>query len=351
MRFIRRRRHDPAGGRLSFRVRTIDLSRRALRGAATQAGFGYGPGLTIRPDRPEVFYGRPWGRVPSPWTRVDLTTGAFVDAQGRDGIPGDLRDGFIEPDAGEAWVLGSHGLARMSLDPMTPIAVHRAGIGKYHWRLFPIGANLLGVTGWITKSIAIVERATGTVVGRVPIRSPDLVTAIAGSSDVWLLAFHDGAAARYDVGRRRVVERRAIPLGTGPVVVGERIFLLAGTRTKLPDVALDEMWSIRVSHPVAIEARTFDVLQHGPALTSVPLDTHWDSIPSNIRPASGIDANGRLAMWTSRGIAVFDPGTLGLLGEWRAATPGAAYAPSLEAFVAIDERWHERDRLHVVTWS
>ncbi|HEY4634302.1 MAG TPA: hypothetical protein VIH00_10325, partial [Candidatus Limnocylindrales bacterium] len=180
-------RRKGEAGSLRFSVHWIDLSRSGLRGADRQAGFGYGPGLVVHPDDPVAYFGRPWGWTPSPWTMVDLTSGAFSDSQGRNGIPGDLRDGFVTAGGGTAWILGSHGVAEMSLVSMAPIRVFRTGIGRYLWRLFDVRPDLLGATGWITRSIALISTEDGVVERRVPIRSPDLVVPTDRRDEAWLV--------------------------------------------------------------------------------------------------------------------------------------------------------------------
>lgn len=342
-------------GELTISTRTIDLPRRDLRGADRQAGFGWGPGVVVRPDKPEAFYGRPWGRNPAPWTRVDLRDGTYVDAQGRDGIPGDLRDGFIDAGSDEGWLLCSHGLARVSLDPMRPSGSVRKGIGTYQWRLFRISPDLVAITGWITRSIALVSTPDLQMVKRIVIGSPDLVMSGDAATEMWLLAFHAGEAALLDLAQLKVVERRAIPTGIAPVILGDTILLLAGHRTRLSGVSIEDMWAVEADRPILLDRSTFTIVGEGPALHAGPLAKvsevdKWIGLPMNPMRTGGVDRAGRAVVASQRGVAIIDPVTLRVVGEWRSIDPRARFSEALDGVVAIDARWEKQDRLTIVTW-
>ncbi len=313
--------------------------------------------MVIRGDRPEAFYGRPWGRNPAPWTKVDLGNGTYTDAQGRDGIPGDLRDGFVDPSSNMGWFLCSHALVRVSLDQMRPVDSVRKGIGTYQWRLFGISPELLAITGWIARSIVIVSTTPLRVVKRIRVMSPDLVMGTDSPNEVWLLAFHAGEAVRLDTTSLKVVERVPVPTGIAPVVSGDTIVLLAGHRTPVSGVSIDEMWQVEADRPIALDRSTFTVRAEGSALPIGPYPPklsdpdRWIGLPLNPMRTTGVDRAGRVVVATQRGVAIFDPATLGLLGEWRSVEPRGALSAAIDGIVAIDPRWDKRDRLTLVTWE
>lgn len=287
---------------------------------------------------------------------MDLQDGAHVNAQGRDGIPGDLRDGFIDPSSNMSWFLCSHAVARVSLDPMRPLDSVRKGIGTYQWRLFRLSPDLLAITGWSTRSIAIVSTTELRVVKRIMIASPDLVAGTESPDEIWLLAFHAGEAVRLDTARLKVLERRPIPTGIAPVVNGDSIVLLAGHRTPVSGVSIDEMWQVEAERPILLDRSSFTLVGEGPPLPIGPFPLKlddadkWIGLPLNPMRTGGVDRAGRVVVASRRGVAILDPITLGILGEWRSYDPRPTFSQALDCVVAIDARWNSRDQLTIVTW-
>jgi hypothetical protein len=234
---------------------------------------------------------------------------------------------------------------------MRPLAVLREGVGKYLARLFRLGPELLGITGWVDRSIAVVETSTLRVVKQLRIRSPDLVLPTSAVDRVWLLSFHAGEGRVLDLTSLRLHDAIPLLVGTAPIPLQDGIFLLAGHRRPVQGVNFDDVWVVEVSRPVLVDSTKFSIRNEGPRMDRLPWEPRWEGVPFRGSGATAaVDVEGRVVIQTSRGIAVFDPRRLDLLGEWHEPCWRIAYVPTAHCAVVMPDRF-ELTELKVVRWS
>jgi hypothetical protein len=185
-----------------------------------KAAGGYGSVLLARPGTTQVVFTRHIGAARVRWLTFDVVTGTFQEASG---FPGDLRDGVFDED--EAWLLGTHGLCRVSFDPPRVIEIVRSGLGSYQRWLHELAPTLLVTAASEGKTAALVDTEQKAIVKRVRMSAPDF--AVAGERPR-LCAFHAGEAREIDVANLRLGKSISIPTATSPMSVGQAIVGFVG---------------------------------------------------------------------------------------------------------------------------
>lgn len=181
---------------------------------------GYGSLILARPGTTQVVFTRHIGAPRVRWMTFDVVAGTFHEATG---FPGDLRDGVFDGD--EAWLLGTHGLCRVSFDPPRVIEIVRSGLGSHqHW-LHRLTPTLLAAAVSDGKSAALVDTERRAVVKRVRMPAPDF--AIAGDRPR-LCAFRAGEARELDVEQLRLGEPIPLPTATSAMNVGRTVVAFVG---------------------------------------------------------------------------------------------------------------------------
>ena len=187
---------------------------------ASQAG-GYGSDIVAAPGTDLVVFSRHMGRPRIRWLSYRLGTREFSEGRG---LPGDLRAGVFR--GGEAWLLATHGLCRVSLNPPKVLEVVKTRLGSYKHRLFELTPTLLGVAARDGQTLTVVDTDERRVVKQLRTPSPDLV--LDRPSRPVLCAFEAGVARDLDVEALRVGPPISVPRATGPFVANGRIVALAG---------------------------------------------------------------------------------------------------------------------------
>lgn len=276
----------------------------------------WGSAIVATPSSPRVLVSLPTAGHPVRWARVDVETGD-VDVA-RD-MRGELRDGvFDSPD--EGWLLTTSGLCRVDLSgaaPRVTKAVKPKGLGTYLWRLLPLGPDHLGATGWATRSLAVIDRACGTVEKRIRVVSPHL--AVKRGDHVRLYAPHGGECLDLSLPSLARAGRRAMPLGTAPVIHGGELLMASGDRKPLDaESDVDEIWRVVPKAIVALDPESFSELRRAAA-------------PAGARDLLGVDSAGRLIVSTDTGVALLSNPTLH--EEGRVDLPSLSKPVAFHAFV------------------
>jgi hypothetical protein len=285
----------------------------------------YGSALVVLPDGQRVLLSLPRGRAGFQLVAVDLGSG---EVKVGDTVRGEVRDGLFEV-RGAGWLLTTHALCELSIADDHP-SVQRSwrpqALGTYRDRLLALGAEHVGVTGWGSKSLAVINRGTRTVVDRVRVAAPHHAVAMPGS--VRLYAPHGGECVELTLPSLAVAARRKMPTGTRPIPHGGMLFLLEGKRRAVHDeVPIKKMWRVQPERLSVLDAETLLPLISAPA-------------PTEVRDVLGVDALGRLVISTPRGIALASSEELHELArveldELRLPLLAHAWLPKLNAVAAL----------------
>jgi len=135
-------------------------------------GIGHGSSVLVHSIRHQIYWSRPYGRQPVPWSRYDLPSGDLRTVTGRNGLHGDLRDWVIDPDGRHAWSLLTHGLARLDLEEMREVAILRTRFPKFLVSLMDLGNGLLAAAHWTGETITLVDREQLRIVKTLRMPSP-----------------------------------------------------------------------------------------------------------------------------------------------------------------------------------
>jgi hypothetical protein len=285
----------------------------------------YGSALVALPDGQRVILTLPRGRAGFRLVTVDAVRG---EVHAGETIRGELRDGLFEPGA-TGWLLTTHALCELSLTdghPRLLRACRPRGLGKYQHRLLALGAHRLGVTGWGSRSVAVIDRATGTVVDRVRVTAPHLAAAMPNA--VRLFAPHGGECVDLALPALAVAARRKMPTGTRPILHDGRLFLLEGVRCEVHDeVPIRRLWRVKPERLSVLDAESL-------------LAVNTAVAPPEARDVLGLDASGRLVISTPRGIALASSDELhelerAELDELRLPLLAHAWMPKLGAVAAL----------------
>jgi hypothetical protein len=194
-------------------------------------GPGWGSSLLVRPNKSTVYWSRAYGQTPKPWSELDLRDLTIRTTSTRaDGLHGDLRDAVLDADGRHAWMLLTHGFAKVDLDLMREVEVLRDGLPTYLWRLFEFGEELVGATGWSGGTVTVIDRRSMKIIRTIRTPSPDVVLAGPDGDTVELLAFNAELRRTLRISTMSLGNRNRIPSGTGPLLVGRRIWFVEGDR-------------------------------------------------------------------------------------------------------------------------
>jgi hypothetical protein len=185
-----------------------------------KAAGGYGSVVLARPGTTQVVFTRHIGAARVRWVTFDVVAGTFQEASG---FPGDLRDGVFDGEG--AWLLGTHGVCRVSFDPPRVIEIVRSGLGSYqHW-LHRLTPRLLAAAVTEGKTAALIDTERRAFVKRVRMPAPDF--AVAGER-LRLCAFYAGEARELDVASLRLGKPISLPTATSPMIVDRTIVGFVG---------------------------------------------------------------------------------------------------------------------------
>jgi hypothetical protein len=274
---------------LNFDVTTIRLP------TSGEPGGTWGSRLVAHSERPILVLSLPRGAGLLPWVTVDLESGAVQIGKG---LRGELRDGLASGD--EALCLTTHAICRLRLFPEPAVlATYRPrGLGTYLWRMLDFGPDLVGVTGWATKSVLVLRRADGSAVKRIAAIAPQSSIRI-DDRIIRLFALHGGEVVDVDLGTLKPIERHRVPEGTRAVVAGAEIFSLIGKKCAVESVDIKQVWRIEPKELVVFDG-DLKVVRRVPA-------------PPRAREVLGI-VDGTVVIATDRGISVFRTSDLAEVG-------------------------------------
>lgn len=316
--------------RVLFDVRSIPLP------APPDYVGTWGSAVIAHPERPLVLVSLPRPTGPVALAVVHIDSGRVDVAEG---LSGELRAGLVRGD--EALVLTTHALCRVAIGPPPRIieTLRPKGMDTHLWRLLDVSDELVGVTGWNTRSIELVRRTDGELMGRVPLVSPHDCATV-GDGVVRFLSFHGGEALDVVPATRRVRARHELPTGTTPVSHGDELYVLTGRRKKADrHVKIDEAWLIDPKLLSVLDADTLAVRRSANA-------------PKKARDVVAV-TDDEVVVTTEAGIAVIDRATLrerGRLDKSDRAVWWHAWVPSANAVVMLEDRFVPQD-LTVVRWS
>jgi hypothetical protein len=193
---------------------------------------GYGSGILARPGTAQVVFSRQIGSPRTRWLTFDVAAGTFQEGTG---FPGDLRAGVFDDDG--AWLLGTHGVCRVSFDPPRVIEILRRGLGSYQQWLHRLTPTRLVVAASQGKTAAVVDTERKAVAKRLRMPAPDL--ALTGERPR-LCAFHAGEARELDLTTLRLGEPIPIPEATSPFAFEAAVFAMVGPRAPYGRVLVTE---------------------------------------------------------------------------------------------------------------
>jgi hypothetical protein len=300
---------------------------------------GWGSGLVVTPGEKLVLLSVPSGQRANRLCAVNL---AARRAVADESLRGELRDAVFEtPD--EGWLLTTFALARIDLtDERARVrAEHKPkGLGTYMHRLFALGPRHLGTCGWATKSLAVIERDSGTLVKRVRIAGPHLAIEIAGS--VRLYSPHSGETVDLTLPDMTVARRGAMPTGTAPLLDGGELIMLEGDRVAVPHTPLEKVWRVEPHTLTVIDGESLVATRRGPA-------------PNDARDVIGVDRDRHIVISTSTGVVLVD--RIDLAEVSRFDVPGLQqpihthrWLPTRQAVVILPNRFTTNELL-TLAWS
>jgi hypothetical protein len=289
---------DVAGADLSST--TLFVSRITVVRIALPAGaaHGYGSSLVPLPGRPHVLLSVPHGRAAFRLATLDVRSRSVHIGRP---VRGEVRDGVF--DAGNAgWLLTTSALCRLDIaDAKAAIlsTVRPRGLGTYQHRLFALGHRYLGVCGWASKSLAVIDQSSGEMVKRLAMVAPH--QALVREDRVLLLAPHGGEVIDLDLRSLTVRGRWPMPFGTQPLVADGHVFMLTGERRQARGmIPIEQQWKIAREQVCRLDLGTLEMLAQAPA-------------PAGSRDALGIDHAGRLVLSSDHGLVLLDARDLGQL--------------------------------------
>lgn len=289
----------------------LDINTKRVTLAATRqrASWGYGTAVVALPETQSVVLSLPSAGPRSPWCAVDLLFGRVTTGTS---MPGPFR-AMTLPRPGDEdqrpWVLGLYGLGRLELngERATVGDVIRKGIGTYPSTLVDYDLDVLAVGHRHRDSVVLVSAHDGARIkrlraaGSVAYRLPDGL--------LRMVSFHHGEACDIDTKQHRVVNRHALPYGTGArlldqglvALLGERSTLRVSTTQGTEEVNFPGGWSV-----AGDELAVFDPL--------TLQETHVAAAPAGAVEVLGEDAAGRIVVARHRGLSVLALPTFAEIG-------------------------------------
>lgn len=263
---------------------------------------GVGSAMMVRTDPVQVVWSRPYSRswTHVHWARFDLESEQLRTSAAGAGLRGDLID-WLPDRSRHAWFLLTHGLQRVDLDAMTPIETLSDGLPKWMSRLLPLGPGMLGVTGWTGGVITLVGTSPLQVRGRVRMPSPDAVW-LREPGTLELLSFNGEVARTLGAAAPILGKPRRLPRGKGPLVEGDRAWIVCGTDGEEPRVP--GIRSLRGDRVAEVTLPSGEVVRESPPLPG----------PESVK---GIDRDGRLLVRCEQGFVLLDPTSLAPVLEAR----------------------------------
>ena len=309
---------------------------------------GYGSTIVARPGTDEVIFSRHLGTPRVRWLRYRLAPREFSEGKG---LAGDLRDAVFGRD--DAWLLGTYGLCRVSLEPLGVLDVVTERIGKYKDRLFELSSNYLGVAAAEGRTVTVVASDSGKVVKALRVAAPDLVLRDRGVTR--LCAFHARVARDLHVDELRLGAQAELPHATAPLVVGDVVVALAGpvapygrvidTERVVADAIMDVFGPVgRLARRVlrvpssesplgfAIRPERFLELDAGDLSVRRSVDG-----AAGLRALIGVDSRGRIVATADRGLALVDADRLEIVDrfEHEAVAGPACWVPEAQTAVVL----------------
>jgi len=266
---------------------------------------------------------------------VDLETG--VTRLGK-GLRGELRDGLASGD--EALCLTTQAVCRLRLfpEPVVVATYRPKGLGTYLWRMLDFGPDLVGVTGWASKSVLVLNRADGSVIKRIAAIAPQSSARI-DDRVIRLFALHGGEIVDVDLATLKPIERHRVPDGTRAVVGNGEVFALIGPRRVAdPHVDIKRVWRVEPKELVAFD-------------TDLKVARRVQA-PSGAREVLAI-TDGTLVIAAARGVTLVRASDLVELGSFeieRSDVWQHAFAPATRSIVVSPDRFVPT-KLKVVRWG
>jgi hypothetical protein len=126
-------------------------------------------------------------------------------------------------------VLSTHALTVFDRTSRDRVGVVKQGLGTYKWNVLPVGAGLVGVSSWSTKTTTLISTSELRVLKQL--RFPALDLAVdAADGETSLFSFHAGTMATLEREGLRTNGQRDLPTGTAPVLVDSAIHVALGRR-------------------------------------------------------------------------------------------------------------------------
>jgi hypothetical protein len=189
------------------------------------------------------------------------------------------------------------------LQPLTVEGREREGMGTYKWKLLPLGPRHICVSGWASRTISIVDRATLKKVRSLRSWAPDLVIDASDGGSVWVCSFYGGEARLLDTERLSVRSTRTLRLGRDPFHDGDKILVAAGRRVAANEhVAVEQIHAVEPTHVAVLDAGSFEAFGE-----SKPI--------RHLRGVLGLDRHGHIVVSTHGGLALLDRTTLALVDD------------------------------------
>ena len=136
-------------------------------------------------------------------------------------FPGLLRAGVVD-DTG-AWLLGTYGLARVSLPKLTLVRTLRAGVPDQGAFLYDLGSGVLAVSRFKGATLTLIHTDDGDRVRRL--RLPPAEQLVPSAEGRWLYSAEEGEALLLDRDTLKVRRRGVLPSGRFSIATDSVVFV------------------------------------------------------------------------------------------------------------------------------
>lgn len=277
-----------------LRARVTEIPIRPLDPSRSE---GIGSAIAVRAGPLQLFWTRPYSRswINVHWARYDVASGRLNTSERGSGLRGDLVD-WLPDDDRHAWFLLTHGLMRVDLDAMAPVAGLARGFPKWMSKLLALGPGLLGATGWTGETLTVVEIEGLRVRRALRMHSPDAIWQPQGGvSTIELLSFNGEVARSLELATLSLGKARRLPKGKWPLVSGDQAWIVRGKDRV--DPRAPRIRGLEGDHVAEVDIPTGEITRESPLLPS----------PERVK---GIDGFGRLLVLCQQGFVLLDPRTL-----------------------------------------
>jgi hypothetical protein len=164
--------------------------------------------------------------------RIDPATGQTMVLKG---ARGELRDVVVDQHGERAWLLMTHGMHEVTLDPFTIRRTLGRPLGTYQHTALRLDDDVILISRETGRVAQLVSTTTMEVIGRIHIAAPQL--AVPMTTGVQLLGFGSRQARTLTPEHQPSGKPRGLPLGRTPIATSRGVaFLPALTGRRFTEI-------------------------------------------------------------------------------------------------------------------